>query len=325
MGVGLLRISAAVSLLAIASAASACAGEESAPRSANPNVEVIGTPSRTEPARVAREALELLDRVASGKKVLLRAAQFWKENGREGLLRHLAYGPVSRTDAVLTRHYSPETGKEVRERYVTVILKKDQPLADVAMDLAHELTHATTPPTWDPYDPTLTAGKYMHAALEATGGEIDAVFAECEVAVDFKQDLDIRSTRCDRYLVLEGDDNRLAVDRSKIRGDFYRVGRWESFVKGRLGTDTGLFPLLSGKAPELYSATGGAPYPVALMREYEELNRVACENVRKRTEGRSPASVGGETHALGDRCRDPRISTTTSTKANATRATSHER
>jgi hypothetical protein len=260
--------------------------------------------SRTESARIAREAIELLDRVPAGKRALLRALEFWNETSHDGLLRHLAYGPVSRTDAVLTRHYHPETGNEVRERYVTVILRKDQPLAEVAMDLAHELTHATTSPTWDPYDPKLTPARYMHAALEASGGEIDAVFAECEVAVGFKQDLDLRSNRCDRYLVLRGADNELAVDRGKIQSDFYRVGRWDTFVRSKLREDVALFPLLSARAPELYSATGGAPYPVALMREYEELNRVACENVRKRS--RAPASL--EAASLGDRCRGMRFS-----------------
>lgn len=260
---------------------------------------------KTESAKVARDAIALLDKVPAGKRILTRAQNFWNEANREGILRHLAYGPVSRTDAVLTRHYQPETGTETRERYVTVILRKDQALMDVAMDLAHELTHATTPPTWDPYDPKLTAGKYMNAALEANGGEIDAVFTECAVAVDFKRELDLRSTRCDRYVVLSGNENRLAVDRAKIQSDFYRVGHWEPYVRARLGKEVDGFPLLSTKEPELYSATGGAPYPVALMREYDELNRVACENVRKRGDGRSPASVtvDGGSAALGDRCR----------------------
>lgn len=269
----------------------------------------FASPPKTESAKVARDAIALLERIPAGKRILTRAESFWNETDREGLLRHLAYGPVSRTDAVLTRHYHPDTGQEIRERFVTVVLRKDQPIVDVAMDLAHELTHATTPPTWDPYDPKLTAGKYMHAALEAHGGEIDAVFTECEVAVDFKRDLDLRSTRCDRYLVLSGAENRLAVDRTKIQGDFYRVGQWESFVRSRLGKETARFPLLSTKEPELYSATGSAPYPVALMREYDELNRVACENARKRGDGRSPSSItvdGTEavpTTALGERCR----------------------
>jgi len=259
--------------------------------------------AKTESAKVARDAIALLDKIPAGKRILTRAETFWNETSREGLLRHLAYGPVSRTDAVLTRHYRPDTGDEVRERYVTVILKKDQPLMDVAMDLAHELVHATTPPTWDPYDPKLTAGKYMHAALEANGGEIDAVFAECEVAVEFKRELDLRSTRCDRYLVLSGAENKLSVDRAKIQGDFYRVGRWEAYVRSRLGKETNQFPLLSTKEPELYSATGSAPYPVALVREYDELNRVACENARRRGDGRSPASVAPTT-ALGERCSE---------------------
>lgn len=257
----------------------------------------------TAPAKIARDAIELLAKTPSGKRILTRAMAFWNEPSQDGILRHLAYGPVSRTDAVLTRHYNPETGEEVRERFVTVILKKDQALIDVAMDLGHELVHATTPPTWDPYDPKLTAGRYMFAALEANGGEVDAVFAECEIAADFKRDLDIRTSRCDRYLNLVGVNHTLTVDRAKIQMDFYRVGKWESFVRTRLGTETTTFPLLSPKDPELYSATGGAPYPVSLMREYEELNRIACENVRKRSDsGRSPASES-PSDVLGSRCR----------------------
>ncbi len=269
-------------------------------------------PQKTESARVARDAIELLARTPTGKRILTRAMAFWNESKQEGILKHLAYGPVSRTDAVLTRHYNPESSEEVRERFVTVILKKDQSLIDVAMDLGHELVHATTPPTWDPYDPDLTPGKYMFAALEANGGEVDAVFAECEVAADFKRDLDIRTSRCDRYLTLAAPDNKLVVDRIKIQADFYRVGKWENFVRTRLGKEKNTFPLLSHKDPELYSATGGAPYPVSLIREYEELNRVACENVRKRGGAvRSPASVSAEVRALGDRCHGMSFSSRT--------------
>jgi hypothetical protein len=274
----------------------------------NPSSAKAAAP-KTEPAKIARDAITLLDKVPAGRQILSRAEMFWGETSRDGLLKHLAYGPVSRTDAVLTRHYHPDTGEEIRERFVTVVLRRDQALMDVAMDLGHELTHATTPPTWDPYDPKLTAGKYMHAALEATGGEIDAVFTECEIAVDFKRDLEMGTSRCDRYLVYSGKDNHLRVDRTRIQMDFYRVGHWEPFVRSRLGKETDNFPLLSTKEPELYSATGGAPYPVALMREYDELNRVACENVQRRGNGRMPASVNvdsGESSgatALGDRCR----------------------
>jgi hypothetical protein len=261
-------------------------------------------PTKRESARVAREAIDLLARVPSGRKVLEKAQAFWKVKTREGLLKHLAYGPVSRTDAVLTRHYHTETDEEVRERFVTVVLRKDQPLIDVAMDLGHELIHAITPPSWDPYDPQLTPGSYMHAAIEADGGEVDAVYAECEIAVDFKRELEMKTSRCDRYLVLSGPENKLAVDRTKIRADFYRVGKWDSFVRGKLGKESSRFPLLSPKVPELYSATGGAPYPVSLMREYEELNRVACENAQKREHRRSPASLGGArfSQSMGSRC-----------------------
>lgn len=220
-------------------------------------------------------------------------------------------GRVSRTDAVLTRHYQPDTGQEVRERSVKVILRIDQALAESALDLAHELTHAVNEPSWDPYDPALTVGRYIQAALEADGGEIDAVEHECKTAREFVVNLGLKISRCDRYI------RGASVERSAIQKDFYRVGEAVGDVKSRLQDESKLFPFLSGDEPELYSATGSAPYPVALIREYEELNRVACENVRRRAQGasedagRSPASLTmlktrcQESHRFSSRSLNP--------------------
>ena len=123
----------------------------------------------------------------------------------------------------------------------------------------------------------------------------------------------------------------MQVNREKVRKDFYRVGRWSRAVKKRLGIEAITFPLLSNEAPELYSATGGAPYPVALIREYDELNRVACENVRKRMRAqtsRAPASLlslpSGTKAYLGEelltsRCQDSRAQATTQSSAASSR------
>lgn len=256
----------------------------------------------------------------------MRAQKFWKEDQLSGVLKHLAYGPVSRTDAVLTRHFNPQTGEEVRERTVTVILKREQALEEMALDLAHELTHAVVTPSWDPYDPKLTTGRYVWAALEAEGGEVHAVTTECQAALELSAITQVSTARCGRYVERSGEEAP-QVNREKVRRDFYRVGRWNRAVRKRLGDEAVTFPLLSGDPPELYSATGGAPYPVALIREYDELNRVACENVRKRMKtqtSRSPASLlslPSDTKAfqgeelLLSRCQAPRTRTTQSSSA----------
>ncbi len=202
---------------------------------------------------------------------------------------------VSRTDAVLTRHFDPKTGKEERSREVSVHLKRDQPLADLVYDLAHELTHAVAGPNWDPYDPGLTATGYIWTALEGPGGEVDAVVSECRVARELaKSDL---IGRCERYVT------RSDIDRDKVREDFYRIGEWVPALKKRLGQDASKFPMLSDLPPRLYSSTGAAPYPVSLLREYDEITAVACDNSRRRyaATSRNPAS---ESDSAGESTRE---------------------
>ncbi len=269
---------------------------------------------RSDPRTRILASLDLLAQTSTGKALLEKAVRFWGLSEPRELKKYIIPGRVSRTDAVLTRHYQPDTGKEVRERSVKVILRLDQSLSESALDLAHELTHATSQPSWDPYDPGLTVGRYIHAALESEGGEIDAVEHECKTAREFVVQLGLRVSRCDRYI------KGSSVERVAIQKDFYRVGESLRDVKSKLRDECQLFPNLSSDEPELYSATGGAPYPVALIREYEELNRVACENMRKREQteesGRSPASLSmlrarcQETHGYSSTRTTPNQNTT---------------
>src|SRR6185437_2497140 len=108
-----------------------------------------------------QEALEILSRIPTGRGLIDQALTKWNFHDRAELLKMLRWGEVSRTDAVLTRHFNPLTGVEARSREVTITIRQDQKLQDIVLDVAHELTHATERPDWDPYDPSLTAIKYI--------------------------------------------------------------------------------------------------------------------------------------------------------------------
>ncbi|RYZ67600.1 MAG: hypothetical protein EOP09_10755 [Proteobacteria bacterium] len=251
-----------------------------------------------EPAREPLQVIQTLKLFPAGKKMLESGVRYWNLSSTDELARVIRFGGVSKTDAVLTRQYDPETGRESRKREVSIILKSNQALLDGVLDLAHELTHATSEPGWDPYDPTLTVGRYIYALLESSGGEIDAVQFECQVASEIETLQQIKTKRCDRYFAEKSKlaAETLSVDRSRIQKDFYRIGRWSTYVKGKLKDETKLFPFLSPMNPELYSATGRAPYPAALIQEYEELNRVACRNAATRkAQSRGIASVSMST------------------------------
>ena len=254
-------------------------------------------------------ALGILLHVPSGRALLERAQKFWKIPRPEDLKSVLRWGIASKTDAVLTRHFDPATGEERRERQVTVYLRESQGLEDTVLDLAHELVHATSRPSWDPYDPQLTAGKYIWAAIEGEGGEVDAVEAECRVGFELLERYgaaSLTSRRCRGYL----ESRTTELSRELIRKDFYRVGKWSSEIREHLGRERSLFPMLSPDVPRLYSSTGHAPYPVALFREFQEITQIACENSRKRAEAsrnglaRTPAAAAGNgiSHFITHRC-----------------------
>lgn len=200
-----------------------------------------------------------------------RSRELWQKFNQETFeeTHHIVFGsPVSRTDAVLTRSMSPVTGEQTVSREITIYLKKHGRIESTVLDLIHELVHAVLSKPLDPYAPDLNLRGYITQTLEGPGGEIEAVYTECqflkEQAWEHKQD-----SRCERY------SDKLS--RARIRADFYRVGEH----KQMLDSHTLKIPITSA-APVFISSTGNAPYPVALYYEYQEINRQACENARRR-------------------------------------------
>ena len=100
-----------------------------------------GASSRDE--ALLEEAIAALASSPTRRSVLKAARK------RGDLASIIQWGNVSRTDALLTRHFQPESGEERRSRRVTVILRRGQGFTDLVLDLAHELTHASAGATWD--------------------------------------------------------------------------------------------------------------------------------------------------------------------------------
>jgi hypothetical protein len=258
-----------------------------------------GTASRADTSAERRiyDALTILSHVPSGQALINQGLHFWGFATTAELTQAFKMGQASRTDAVLTRHFNPETGEETRERQVTIYLRAEQALGNLVLDIAHEMVHATARPAWDPYDPELTGAKYIQASIDGVGGEVAAVISECKVALELSSRFGVPAPRCRGYLTAG------KLDDAKIRQDFYRVGKWQKDLVKRLGEEIALLPLLSADAPKLFSSTGNAPYPVALLREFDEITQIACENSRKRElASLNPAGASGS-RFLVQRCR----------------------
>jgi len=253
----------------------------------------VGAAPGDEGAHLAA-AVETLRTTPTGSRLLRQAEVLWQVKAPEGLLEHVEPAEVSRTDAILTRQFDPKSRKEERQRQVTIYIRAGQPMENLVLDLAHELVHATSRPSWDPYDPQLTPGRYLFAAIEGEGGEVDAVLAECQVGFELQVTSGPSIKRCQGYLARVGKK----LSRERIVKDFYASGEWNTRIVERLGEEVHRFPKLSNEEPRLFSSTGKAPYPVALLKEYEALMKTACENSRRRLHrfaseeepaGRSPA------------------------------------
>lgn len=222
------------------------------------------------------EVFAWLEKTPSGRKVLEGAFKHWGLRDSSELTHLLRIGRVSKTDAVLTRYYHPDTGREERERKVTISIRGDQGALEAALDLAHELTHAIHGPAWDPYDPELTVADYIHNAIEGLGGEAQALIQECRVVLELAPRSKTAQSRCGKYL----EDGVLSFER--VVEDFYRVGPAYAELKTKLGIHLERFPHLSDEKATLFSSTGRSPYPVALMNEYREITEIACRNSKQR-------------------------------------------
>ena len=239
-----------------------------------------------------QEALHRLNQIPQGQLLLSHATQVWKVHHFRELQSYIQLGQASRTDTVLTRHYNPKSGKEERERQITISLREAQTESELLLDLAHELVHATARPAFDPYDSHLTLGKYVKTAIEGEGGEVDAFVGECGVGLEFfsrahshlgmQEGVQASIRRCLPYLSEVSLKGIRGINREKVRKAFYRVGKRYDFLVKNFGSEIPLFPNLSRNSPEFYSSTGHTPYPAALMEEYKEITAITCANSRNR-------------------------------------------
>jgi hypothetical protein len=239
------------------------------------------------------DLVEILSESRTARDLLDQAVRHWGLKGYHELSKQVKLSEISKTDAVVIRSIDPKTGEERRERSVVIYLNETQPVVESALDLVHEITHATATMTWDPYDPKLDAAHYIWIGIEGEGGEVDAVMKECEVFRELKERKgasantlsESRQKRCSRYAPISSSGEVLNESpslRAKVVQDFYRVGEFHKMILSRLGEKVRFFPYLNSQSPNLYSSTGRAPYPVALYDEFLAMNEVACQNSKKR-------------------------------------------
>lgn len=216
-------------------------------------------------------AMTLLERTESGKAALEKM---------RSLSIPVKSAPVSKTDIIATR--KSDGSKESYSYEVQVLIAGDKDPVFQALDLAHELVHATHP-NKNPFDPKLSATDYVRHGIEGDGGEAQAIAAECKVGkemIDMADKTDLKNetaqlirARC-QYVW------NTQANPSKWTQSFYQVGQHYREFAAKI-SEMNLHLKVESKSPIFSSAAAHKPYPLALLDEYIEITKVICSKNRK--------------------------------------------
>jgi hypothetical protein len=219
-----------------------------------------------------KSALSILDRTATGHAALEQVKQ---------LDIPIKSSAVSKTEIIATRSVS---GSEEKLSFqVRVLVAGDKDPVFQALDLAHELVHASHPKK-NPFDPNLSASDYVRYGIEGEGGEAQAIAQECKVGKElmnepaFKKEIknetfELIKARC--QYVWNNENNQ-----SKWKQSFYQVGQhYRQFMS--MVANMKLDLKVESKTPIFASAVAHKPYPLALLEEYIDITQRICRSNRK--------------------------------------------
>lgn len=183
-------------------------------------------------------------------------------------------GKFSVTESTLQRSFDLRSGDESIELNQEIFLSKNLKLSDAVLDLAHELTHFSFRNPMNPYEGVFEINRFIRHGIEGKGGELNAFMSECQVNDELQaKDKNFpKHHLCERYRL-----GHQRFDAEAAGKDFYRVGVRAHELISKLEIKE-----LNTKAPIFRSAQTGTSYPEALAAEFNETQRLACNNNAKR-------------------------------------------
>jgi hypothetical protein len=241
-------------------------------------------------------AFELLAQTKTGAAELKRAKEMHIE---------IIAGKVSKTDVSVTR--SVQGDHENFQFLTKVIVDQEKEPVFQALDLAHELVHATEAKS-NPFDPNLDATTYVKHGIEGAGGEAQAIANECAVGkelVEANVSLQMKPEMIQLIKVRCGFVWKTAANPSRWNQSFYFMGQYyDQFMKNVLSlnvdkkTKQAWFDKVEMKSPMFASAVAHKPYPLALLEEYVSITHTVCDRAKNFKVGRKIASLS----LLKERC-----------------------
>lgn len=239
--------------------------------------------------------LKSIAKSASGKAIIEKAEAKAMTMGHK-LTELLAIGDGSLTDTTLVRRFQASDPTNVNyETRSKVYINRHLKTLDAMLDLSHELTHFSFRDAFNPYDHRFTLKDFIRSTVEGKGGEVDAYLVECKVLQELLPgEVGTRSSCTKVY-----DKKTGSISKDKGIEEFYKVGaHYRGLIKefDKFSLDQNEIPKLSGDEAIFISSAWGLPYPVAAVREYQNIMDKVCRNDSNRlsmiqaTISRTPAS-----------------------------------
>lgn len=243
-----------------------------------------------------KRILNFVSTTPTGKKIIEKASLKAAEKGKT-LSECVVSGDGSLTDTTLVRRFQASDPTNVMyETRSKVYLNRHLKTLDAILDLAHELTHFTYREAFNPYDHRFNLKDFIKSTVEGKGGEVDAYLIECKVLKELLPGEISERSNCSRIL----EQKTATFSKEKGIREFYKVGAHHSDFMADLEkfkiSKTEL-PEISGDGPVFISSAWGLPYPIAAVKEYQNIMGRVCKNDQGRLSlieasvKRTPASL----------------------------------
>lgn len=221
--------------------------------------------------------LNAISKSTTGKSIIDKATAKAAERGLT-LYDVLAIGDGSLTDTTLVRRFQAQDPTVVDyETRSKVYINRHLKTLDAMLDLSHELTHFTFREAFNPYDHRFKLKDFIKSTVEGRGGEVDAYLVECKVLQELLPGEVGTRSNCTKVY----DSKTGVISKEKGIQEFYKVGaHYTNLITdfSRFALDQNEIPKISKDEAIFISSAWGLPYPVAAVKEYENIMSKVCKN-----------------------------------------------
>ncbi len=214
--------------------------------------------------------LQIIQKTKFGKKLIRSVSKRYPK-----FYNRISIGQRSFTESTYLRTYSLKDGSEELEIKNHLTINRRLSRIDAVYDLTHELVHFLFRKPHNPYHMRFSMPEFVRHGIEGKGGELQAFEAECRIAWEIEKKAHVEPHQlCSKYGKKKHTHKFNQFNSRQAAKDFYAVGNYFVTLQG-LQIE---LPALSNAHPTFISSLENSPYPYALIQEFVNVRKMACQN-----------------------------------------------